>query len=194
MCGIVGYIGPREAVPFLIEGLRRLEYRGYDSAGVATIDHGSARGDQAAGRLDNLVNELAENPCPAHIGIGHTRWATHGPATDVNAHPHVGGDWRVAVVHNGVIENFRPLKSRLEERRLLLPLGDRQRSDRPPDRQLPRRAVDADTAHDATARRSRCARRRSPPAIGRWSRRCGRRWRSCKAPTGWRSCFATIPT
>jgi glucosamine--fructose-6-phosphate aminotransferase (isomerizing) len=114
MCGIVGYIGSRESVPFLIEGLRRLEYRGYDSAGVATIDHDELAVTRRAGRLDNLVAELVEHPLHGHIGIGHTRWATHGPATDANAHPHVGGDGVLAVVHNGVIENFRSIKSRLE--------------------------------------------------------------------------------
>ncbi len=114
MCGIVGYIGPHEAAGYLIEGLRRLEYRGYDSAGVATVEHGSLLVTKRAGRLDNLAQTLAENPSPGTIGIGHTRWATHGPATDVNAHPHVGGDAALAIVHNGVIENFHPLKSRLE--------------------------------------------------------------------------------
>ncbi|MGD9722286.1 MAG: glutamine--fructose-6-phosphate transaminase (isomerizing) [Pirellulales bacterium] len=114
MCGIVGYIGPRDAVPPLIAGLRRLEYRGYDSAGVATIDHGALVITKRAGRLDNLAQALHEAPSPGHVGIGHTRWATHGPATDSNAHPHLGGDGSVAVVHNGVIENFHALKSRLE--------------------------------------------------------------------------------
>jgi glutamine---fructose-6-phosphate transaminase (isomerizing) len=114
MCGIVGYIGARDAAPFLIEGLHRLEYRGYDSAGIATISHGALVVTKRAGRLDNLVQKLAESPSSGQIGIGHTRWATHGPATDINAHPHIGGDSAVAVVHNGVIENFRPIKQRLE--------------------------------------------------------------------------------
>jgi len=114
MCGIVGYIGPREATPWLIDGLRRLEYRGYDSAGVATIQHGALVVTKRAGRLDNLVQALREAPSPGHVGIGHTRWATHGPASDINSHPHLGGDGAVAVVHNGVIENFRALKTRLE--------------------------------------------------------------------------------
>ncbi len=114
MCGIVGYIGPREAAPLLVEGLRRLEYRGYDSAGIATLHDGELVVTKRAGRLDNLVAVLAEHPSPGHAGIGHTRWATHGPATDVNAHPHVGGDSLLAVVHNGVIENFRPIKGRLQ--------------------------------------------------------------------------------
>ncbi len=114
MCGIVGYIGPRGAADLLIEGLRRLEYRGYDSAGIAMIDHGKLVVTKRAGRLDNLAHKLGEVPARGHVGIGHTRWATHGPATDINAHPHIGGDSAVAVVHNGVIENFRPIKARLE--------------------------------------------------------------------------------
>jgi glucosamine--fructose-6-phosphate aminotransferase (isomerizing) len=115
MCGIIGYIGPRDATPYLLEGLRRLEYRGYDSAGVATVDHGSLLVTKRAGRLDNLAQALHESPSPGHIGIGHTRWATHGPATDVNAHPHLGGEGGIAIVHNGVIENFRAIKTRLQE-------------------------------------------------------------------------------
>ncbi len=114
MCGIVGYIGPCEATPFLIEGLRRLEYRGYDSAGVATLCDGELSITKRAGRLENLIQQLAAHPSPGHIGIGHTRWATHGAASDVNAHPHMGGDSAVAIVHNGVIENFRAIKQRLE--------------------------------------------------------------------------------
>jgi glucosamine--fructose-6-phosphate aminotransferase (isomerizing) len=113
MCGIVGYIGPRETVDFLIGGLRRLEYRGYDSAGLATVTKGKLNIRKAAGRIDNLAQRIAEKPVSGTRGIGHTRWATHGPATDVNAHPHVGGDSEVAVVHNGVIENYRNLKDRL---------------------------------------------------------------------------------
>ena len=118
MCGIVGYVGRHGAVDFLIEGLRRLEYRGYDSAGVATLCRGELRITKSAGRIDVLVDKIAEKfgsqPIADTTGIGHTRWATHGPATDANAHPHLGGDGVVAVVHNGVIENFRTLKQRLE--------------------------------------------------------------------------------
>ena len=114
MCGIVGYVGRREAVPLLVQGLRRLEYRGYDSSGVATLDHGELTICKAAGRIDNLVDRLNETPIVGTLGIGHTRWATHGPATDTNAHPHIGGDGSVVLVHNGVIENFRTLKERLQ--------------------------------------------------------------------------------
>jgi len=113
MCGIVGYVGHREAEPFLVQGLRRLEYRGYDSAGVATIDGGKLMVTKTAGRVDSLVAKLVDHPVHGHIGIGHTRWATHGPATDSNAHPHLGNESAVAIVHNGVIENFRAIKERL---------------------------------------------------------------------------------
>jgi len=116
MCGIVGYVGFRNATDFLVGGLRRLEYRGYDSSGVAAVN---TRGDlsvvKAAGRIAELAARLAGEPLAGSTGIGHTRWATHGPATDENAHPHFGGDGVVAVVHNGVIENFETLKERLQE-------------------------------------------------------------------------------
>ncbi len=116
MCGIVGYIGPYQAIDFLVEGLRRLEYRGYDSSGVVTVHDGEFVVTKTAGRVDDLVEKLKTHPVPGNIGLGHTRWATHGPATDTNAHPHVGGENAVAVVHNGVIENFRELKQQLAER------------------------------------------------------------------------------
>jgi glucosamine--fructose-6-phosphate aminotransferase (isomerizing) len=113
MCGIVGYVGPDQALPILLEGLRRLEYRGYDSAGVAVLD-GSVRVVKRAGKLAELEAALAsEEPVEGRTGIGHTRWATHGPPTDANAHPHVDCHGRVAVIHNGIIENFRQLKERL---------------------------------------------------------------------------------
>src|SRR5262245_48106088 len=105
VCGIVGYIGQKDAEPILLEGLHRLEYRGYDSAGLATLEDGHMHLRKKAGRIAHLVHHLRDDPAPGNIGISHTRWATHGPATDVNAHPHVGGDDLVAVVHNGVIEN-----------------------------------------------------------------------------------------
>jgi glucosamine--fructose-6-phosphate aminotransferase (isomerizing) len=115
MCGIVGYVGGRSAVEFLLCGLRRLEYRGYDSAGVAVITpHDGLTVTKTAGRVDDLAALLVDQPAIGRIGVGHTRWATHGPPTDVNAHPHLGGDGVVAVVHNGVIENYRKLRERLE--------------------------------------------------------------------------------
>ncbi len=111
MCGIVGYVGSREADRVLISGLRKLEYRGYDSAGVATIDGGDIKVRRAVGKLDNLVGVLSEDPLSGSTGIGHTRWATHGRPSQQNAHPHRSGD--VVVIHNGIIENYVPLRERL---------------------------------------------------------------------------------
>ncbi len=121
MCGIVGYIGSQEAEPILLDGLRRLEYRGYDSSGLATLaleddaPHVGARLylRKRAGRIQQLVRELHDRPAPGYAGISHTRWATHGPANDVNAHPHLSTDGEVVVVHNGVIENYATLKRQL---------------------------------------------------------------------------------
>jgi glucosamine--fructose-6-phosphate aminotransferase (isomerizing) len=114
MCGIVGYTGEREAEPTLLEGLHRLEYRGYDSSGLAVLDDGRLQVRKRAGRIADLVGLLRDRPVTGRTGISHTRWATHGPATDINAHPHIGGDGSVAVVHNGVIENFAALKRQLQ--------------------------------------------------------------------------------
>jgi glutamine---fructose-6-phosphate transaminase (isomerizing) len=115
MCGIVGYIGPDEALPIIIEGLKRLEYRGYDSAGVVVLD-GELSVVKKAGKLEVLEKELTENGSPAgSVGMGHTRWATHGEPSDRNAHPHLDCRGRVAVIHNGIIENFHELKQRLLE-------------------------------------------------------------------------------
>ncbi|HEY6322811.1 MAG TPA: glutamine--fructose-6-phosphate transaminase (isomerizing) [Thermoanaerobaculia bacterium] len=113
MCGIVGYVGQREVVPLLMDGLRRLEYRGYDSAGVVAVDGGELRTLKAEGKLDRLREKLAHQPLPGHYGLGHTRWATHGPPSERNAHPMVDSRHRVALIHNGIIENFLPLKRRL---------------------------------------------------------------------------------
>ncbi|HJT06233.1 MAG TPA: glutamine--fructose-6-phosphate transaminase (isomerizing) [Stellaceae bacterium] len=111
MCGIIGVIGKREVAPFLVDGLKRLEYRGYDSAGVATLVDGRIERRRAEGKLDKLVERLATEPVGGKIGIGHTRWATHGAPNETNAHP-IATD-RVAVVHNGIIENFQELKDEL---------------------------------------------------------------------------------
>jgi len=117
MCGIVGYVGPRIAQEFLLEGLRRLEYRGYDSAGTATVNkHKKLHITRAVGRIASLAAEVAKNPCQSGIGIGHTRWATHGAATISNAHPHIGGKEVLAIAHNGVIENFAELRSALKSK------------------------------------------------------------------------------
>src|SRR6266849_4930764 len=113
MCGIIGYVGTREAEPILVEGLRRLEYRGYDSAGLATLNDAGLHLRKRAGRIADLVGHLRDQPAPGCHGISHTRWATHGPATDSNAHPHVSSDGQVAVVHNGVIENYAIIKRHL---------------------------------------------------------------------------------
>src|SRR5260370_314126 len=114
MCGIVGYTGRREAEPILVEGLQRLEYRGYDSAGLATVTGANMCLRKAVGRIANLVKVLQRQPAAGTSGISHTRWATHGGVTDQNAHPHIGGNGEIAVVHNGVIENYSALKSHLE--------------------------------------------------------------------------------
>ncbi|GAL98009.1 glucosamine--fructose-6-phosphate aminotransferase [Acetobacter tropicalis NRIC 0312] len=113
MCGICGVVGLRHATPIVFEGLRRLEYRGYDSAGIATLVDGRVERRRAAGKLDNLGALLEQDPLPGTTGIGHTRWATHGAPTTCNAHPH--GTERVAIVHNGIIENFEDLRRELEE-------------------------------------------------------------------------------
>lgn len=110
MCGIVGMIGKTNAVPVLIEGLKRLEYRGYDSAGVAVLQNGGLELRRAVGRLSSLEKKLASHPLSSPVGIGHTRWATHGEATERNSHPHLDGAKRLAVVHNGIIENYMELK------------------------------------------------------------------------------------
>jgi glucosamine--fructose-6-phosphate aminotransferase (isomerizing) len=115
MCGIVGYVGPKDAREVVVEGLRRLEYRGYDSAGIAVLADGELTSAKKAGKLANLEKVLAEEPLPtATIGIGHTRWATHGGPTDRNAHPHLSADGSVAVIHNGIIENFAVLRAECE--------------------------------------------------------------------------------
>ena len=114
MCGIVGYVGRSEAVPVLLEGLRRLEYRGYDSAGIATLEEGVVSVRKEVGRIDNLARSLSEHPVGGTTGISHTRWATHGKVTRENAHPHFDRTGRLALVHNGVIENYAALRSQLE--------------------------------------------------------------------------------
>ena len=115
MCGIVGYIGKREASNLLIEGLHRLEYRGYDSAGIAIQQDGSIEIRKKAGRVAQMAELVAQNPVRGKTGIGHTRWATHGETTDANSHPHVGGNGEVVLVHNGVIENYVTLRKQLQE-------------------------------------------------------------------------------
>src|SRR5881396_254482 len=116
MCGIIGYIGPKEVVPVLIDGLRRLEYRGYDSAGVAVVHDGSVELRRSAGKLSKLEDVITLNPITGEYGVGHTRWATHGRPTEENAHPHRDCTGRVVVVHNGIIENYLELKDALRKK------------------------------------------------------------------------------
>src|SRR6516225_2303150 len=113
MCGIIGYIGKSEATPILVDGLRRLEYRGYDSAGVATLGNGKLELRKCAGRISNLSQMVEKDPVQGFSGIGHTRWATHGGVTDNNAHPHLDQSGKLALIHNGVIENFQQLRDPL---------------------------------------------------------------------------------
>src|SRR5438045_8285539 len=115
MCGIVGYIGTRKAVPIVLDGLKRLEYRGYDSAGIAVVgDDGELTVRRASGKLRNLEDAIRMNPIEGEYGIGHTRWATHGRPTEENAHPHRDCTGRIVVVHNGIIENYLDLKHELQ--------------------------------------------------------------------------------
>ena len=112
MCGIVGYTGPREAYPIIIKGLQRLEYRGYDSTGVALLNHG-LHVFKKKGKVAELADTLVGENLHAHIGIGHTRWATHGEPSDRNAHPHTSASGKLAMIHNGIIENYAQLKQEL---------------------------------------------------------------------------------
>ena len=115
MCGIIGYIGGKQVLPILIDGLRRLEYRGYDSAGVAVVRNGTIELRRSAGKLSRLEEALAMHPLDGEYGIGHTRWATHGRPTEENAHPHRDCTGQIVVVHNGIIENYLDLKRQLQK-------------------------------------------------------------------------------
>ena len=116
MCGIMGYVGDRtDTKNIIIDGLKALEYRGYDSAGIAIIENGNFWSEKKAGKITELINAIGENGAPHGTSLGHTRWATHGPPTDENAHPHMGPKNRIAVIHNGIIENYSEIKSRLIE-------------------------------------------------------------------------------
>jgi len=115
MCGIVGYLGSRDVVEVLVSGLSKLEYRGYDSSGITVLEHEQLKTVKAKGKLKNLVEKLKEQPLDSHLGIGHTRWATHGEPSDVNSHPHNSNNNKISVVHNGIIENYSELKVKLME-------------------------------------------------------------------------------
>ena len=115
MCGIVGYVGQRNSLPILLDGLRRLEYRGYDSAGIALIRNGKLIVHKKAGKVAELVSLIGGNGLSASLGIGHTRWATHGEPNDINAHPHLDCNREIALIHNGIIENYATLKTKLEQ-------------------------------------------------------------------------------
>src|SRR5262245_15817380 len=114
MCGIIGYIGSKPVVPVLIDGLRRMEYRGYDSAGVALVSPEGIALRRSAGKLSNLENTIRNQPVDGLYGVGHTRWATHGRPTEENAHPHRDCTGKIVVVHNGIIENYLELKEELK--------------------------------------------------------------------------------
>ena len=116
MCGIVGYVGTQQAAPILLEGLSRLEYRGYDSAGVCVEQNGVLKVEKAKGRLQNLIAKTENGALlPGTLGIGHTRWATHGEPNDTNSHPHVSQNGKIAVVHNGIIENYLEIREFLQQ-------------------------------------------------------------------------------
>lgn len=121
MCGIVGYVGEKQAAPILLDGLSKLEYRGYDSAGIAVYDGAEIQTEKSKGRL-KVLSELTHDgqTMPGTIGIGHTRWATHGEPSDVNAHPHYNKNKNIVVVHNGIIENYLKLKQKLEKKGMSL--------------------------------------------------------------------------
>ena len=113
MCGIVGYIGNGNAKDVIIDGLKKLEYRGYDSAGIAVVRDGKLEVKKHVGGIANLENLIGNDPMTSSVGIGHTRWATHGAPSDVNAHPHSSEDGKIALIHNGIIENYQELKKDL---------------------------------------------------------------------------------
>ena len=150
MCGIIGYIGSKPVVPVLLDGLRRMEYRGYDSAGVALVGADGIALRRSAGKLANLESTIETEPVDGLYGVGHTRWATHGRPTEENAHPHRDCTGRIVVVHNGIIENYLELKKELQAPGARLQDRDRHR-----DRRAPGRARD----EARTASRTPCGAR-----------------------------------
>ena len=135
MCGIVGYVGNKRVVPVILDGLRRLEYRGYDSAGIAVAGNGAGlQVRRAEGKLRNLEEVIRLKPLDGTYGIGHTRWATHGRPTEENAHPHRDCTGKIVVVHNGIVENYLSAEEEADRRRPPLHDGNRHRGHRPPGR------------------------------------------------------------
>ena len=198
MCGIVGILSNEDVADRLLDGLKRLEYRGYDSAGIATDHDGQIDRRRASGKLINLAKELAAHPLPGHTGIAHTRWATHGGPTTNNAHPHATGD-HVAVVHNGIIENFKPLREELIATRAGVHQRDRYRGRRASDQRegRGRNATPADAVREILPQAPRRVRARdpvprSPRAADRRTARARRSWsamataRPISARTRWR--------
>jgi len=116
MCGIVGYIGNRNATPIILEGLKKLEYRGYDSAGIAVIENNKIEVRRDSGKISRLINLVKDQPIIGSPGIGHTRWATHGEPSEINAHPHIGYNGKVVLAHNGIVENYLEIKDELQDK------------------------------------------------------------------------------
>ena len=173
MCGIVGYVGPRDAAPILLEGLRRLEYRGYDSAGIAVrTDEGTVFVEKRAGKLQNLTDHLNGSTPAGHPGIAHTRWATHGAPNDLNAHPHADCTGKLALIHNGIIENYVELRDRLAAARPRLHLRDRYRGPGPPHRGALRRRPGGSRAPSAGRGPRRLRHRRDAHRSSRSHRGC----------------------
>ena len=199
MCGIVGYVGRQNAVPVLLEGLARLEYRGYDSAGVAVARNGSLRVHKQAGKVRDLAASMPKR-ITGNVGIAHTRWATHGLPTDANAHPHLDMTGRIAVVHNGIIENAAMLRGRLEADGVDLRQRDRHRGARPPDRRsrmstTSRRRSAAHCARSTAPTAWRCSTPSSRPDRAGAQRQPGadrrRRPPDARAPRTWPRSSAT---
>ena len=199
MCGIVGYIGRKEAAPLLIEGLRRLEYRGYDSAGICTLADGALQVRKRVGRVDGPgTSRCGQDRSPAPLGISHTRWATHGLPSDINAHPHLDQSGNLALVHNGMIENYAALRHRSAAGPHV---SCRRRIPRclPPGRLSPRQAARSERRRDARAGGSghlcrHAPRRKAPTPSASCTRTCPGTCSARGAARRWWSALATART